>query len=214
MDDTFQFFDPYYEGKKVSIDIRPNGLYTLGTGSQRWVEECLTECSISGKPVAWSLAPGRWFYYTDYPGTKEQWVDRWQAFWTLEVELGQTITDETRSLQHRGPVAGTDLIDETGGEWYANPEEENKMNGLAMFIVTTTKAGAELAELSQRAANKIGSILRGCLVTTQARRYAGEWHMLRFLISKPGLFPDAVKELDELLAFLKAEGVCVHMDER
>lgn len=57
-------------------------------------------------------------------------------------------------------------------------------------------------------------LLPGCLVTTQVRRYAGDWHMLRFLIRKPGLFPDAVKELDELQAFLTAQGVCVHMDER
>lgn len=44
--------------------------------------------------------------------------------------------------------------------------------------------------------------------------YSDGWHTLRFLIGKPGLFPDSVKEFDEVLAFLTAEGVCVHMDER
>jgi len=215
VDNTFQFFDPYYEGNIVTVDIRQSDLYSLGTGSRSFVEACLAECLIPGKPVAWSLTPGRLFYYTDYPGTTHSWKERWQAFWTMRVELDQNVTDEPRSLHQRGPVASTDLIDETGGEWFANPEEEeNKMNGLAVLIATTTKAAGELAELSQRVANKIESILPGCSVTTQVRRYAGDWYMLRFLIGKPSLFPDAVKELDELQAFLAAEGVCVHMDER
>lgn len=56
------------------------------------------------------------------------------------------------------------------------------------------------------------SLLPGCIVTIQVRRYGGEWHMLRFLIGKPGLFPDAVKELDELIAFLTEKvSVCIWM---
>lgn len=138
-----------------------------------------------GKACCLEFDPGALVYYTDYPGTTYPWVDRWQAFWTLEVALAQNVSDETCSLHHRGPVAGTDLIDETGGEWFANPEEEkSKMNGLAVLIATTIKAGEELAELSQRAVNKIEALLPGCLVTTQVRRYAGDWYMLRFLIGK------------------------------
>ena len=194
----YQYTDLHY-----AFDVTRANAPSMANGTEELIERCLGAFGVVARVRSWSVAPFRSHYFTDYADS-EDWTDRWQLGWRVDVTTGPSAPTHENVLlplpQH------VDLTDASWEDEYEDPRHD----GIALFITMHEGELAAVEQFSAALVAKAGEVVgQGVETRGEVRSFAPGVHQLRLALEGP-VFPDAVRELDNLLKWCRRDHVATN----